>query len=204
VIVVAEASDNRGGGRHDMLDQEDVGAMKLLWRKGWRIKQIVRDLGHGKNTVRRYLRAFEKGLDAPPTRAPNGRPRGLGGVSPDWLKERLVRHGGNADVVRQDLAGELGIVTSLRTVERAVAPFRQEIRAEALATVRFETPPGKQISESTKRRRRLRQYGLKRRDQPYCQSPTTSRSQGRARGVVSSKATRQSTSTAMPTASPTR
>lgn len=129
-----------------MLASDDVGAMKTLWQKGWRIKQIARDLGHGKNTVRRYVRAFEKGLNAPPSvAAPPGRPRGLGGVSPDWLRERLVRHGGNADVVRQELVAELGIVTSLRTVERAVADYRQEIRAEGLATIRFETAPGKQI-----------------------------------------------------------
>ena len=51
----------------------------------------------------------------------------------------------NADVVRQDLAREHGIVVSLRTVERAVTPLRQAFRAEAQATVRFETPPGKQL-----------------------------------------------------------
>src|SRR5215469_4368457 len=37
------------------------------------------------------------------------------------------------------------MVVSLRTVERAVAPLRQALRAEAEATVRFETPPGKQL-----------------------------------------------------------
>jgi len=47
--------------------------------------------------------------------------------------------------VRQELAAELGISVSLRTVERAVAPLRRELAAEALATVRFETPPGKQV-----------------------------------------------------------
>ena len=34
---------------------------------------------------------------------------------------------------------------SLRTVERAVAHLRQELRAEARATVRFETRPGQQL-----------------------------------------------------------
>ncbi|MCK8787851.1 IS21 family transposase, partial [Roseomonas sp. NAR14] len=48
-------------------------------------------------------------------------------------------------VVRQELASERGIRVSLRTVERAVAPLRRELRAEALATVRFETPPGRQL-----------------------------------------------------------
>jgi len=34
---------------------------------------------------------------------------------------------------------------SLRTVERAMAPLRQRLRAEARACLRFETPPGKQL-----------------------------------------------------------
>ncbi len=34
---------------------------------------------------------------------------------------------------------------SLRTVERAVAPLRQALRAEARATIRFETAPGEQL-----------------------------------------------------------
>ena len=37
------------------------------------------------------------------------------------------------------------IGVSLRTVERAVAPLRRELAAEARATVRFETPPGQQL-----------------------------------------------------------
>jgi transposase len=72
------------------------------------------------------------------------RPRMLGGLE-DWLRERFRRHRGNADVVRQELIAEKGIAVSLRTVERAVAPFRQELDAEARACVRFETRPGKQM-----------------------------------------------------------
>ena len=37
------------------------------------------------------------------------------------------------------------LLSSLRTVERAVAHLRQELRAEARATVRFETRPGQQL-----------------------------------------------------------
>lgn len=51
----------------------------------------------------------------------------------------------NADVVRQVLASEKGIEVSLRTMERAVEPWRRELGNAALATVRFETPPGKQL-----------------------------------------------------------
>ena len=48
-------------------------------------------------------------------------------------------------MVRQDLAREHGIAVSLRTVERAVTPLRREMAAEARATLRFETPPGRQL-----------------------------------------------------------
>jgi transposase len=48
-------------------------------------------------------------------------------------------------VVRQDLAREHGLAVSLRTIQRAVAPYRRELAAEARATVRFETPPGHQL-----------------------------------------------------------
>jgi len=57
----------------------------------------------------------------------------------------MRRHGGNAEVVRQELKQEHGVEVSLRTVERAVAPLRRELQAEARATVRYETPPGKQL-----------------------------------------------------------
>jgi transposase len=63
----------------------------------------------------------------------------------DWLRERFIRHRGNADVVRQDLAAERGLGVSRRTLQRAVQPYRQAMKAEALATTRFETPPGRQL-----------------------------------------------------------
>jgi hypothetical protein len=40
---------------------------------------------------------------------------------------RFSRHAGNADVVRQELAAEKGLVVSLPTVERATAPLRREL-----------------------------------------------------------------------------
>ena len=60
------------------------------------------------------------------------------------MQERLLRHGGNADVVRQDLQREHGLDVSLRSVERAVAVFRRAHTAATEATVRYETPPGRQ------------------------------------------------------------
>ena len=63
----------------------------------------------------------------------------------DWLAASFRRHRGNADVVRQELQRVHGLHVSLRTVERAVRPWRQALEAEARATVRFETPPGRQL-----------------------------------------------------------
>jgi transposase len=60
------------------------------------------------------------------------------------LRERFVRHRGNADVVRQDLLAEKGVMVTRRTLQRAVQPYR-DTDAEALATTRFETPPGRQL-----------------------------------------------------------
>jgi transposase len=78
-----------------------------------------------------------------PFKSPD-RPKLLDGLE-GWLCERLIRHRGNADVVRQDLLGEQGLAVSRRTLQRAVQPYRQALKAEALATTRFETPPGRQL-----------------------------------------------------------
>ena len=47
--------------------------------------------------------------------------------------------------MRQDLLREQSIRRSLRTVARAVAPFRRLLTAEAKATVPLETPPERQL-----------------------------------------------------------
>jgi len=122
-----------------MRTPDEVAAMLRLKALGWGVRRIAAALGCSHMTVRRYL----GGGGWTAYRTPRRR-KALDGLE-DWLAERFRRHRGNADVVRQDLEGEHGIVVSLRTVERAVAPLRQELRAEARATVRFETPPGRQL-----------------------------------------------------------
>ncbi len=78
-----------------------------------------------------------------PYRSPSRR-RTLGALD-EWLAASFRRQRGNADVVRQELQQVHGLQVSLRTVERAVRPWRQALEAEARATVRFETPPGRQL-----------------------------------------------------------
>lgn len=128
-----------GQGGEKMLAPQEVQRMLALRALGWGAKRISGELGCSRNTVREYLRRGGwRPMDVS-SRA--------GALEPhkEWLAERLRRHRGNADVVRQDLARELGIEVSLRTVQRAVEPLRRELRAEAVATVRYETAPGQQL-----------------------------------------------------------
>lgn len=121
-----------------MKTAEDVDEMLRLRACGWGAKRIGRHLGCSHHTVKRYLEAGGAVAFRPPARV-----RALDGHE-DWLRERFLRHRGNADVVRQELIAEKDVLVSLRTVERAVTSWRQALKAEALATVRFETPPGRQ------------------------------------------------------------
>ena len=129
-------SDPRG---QAMKTPDDVEAMLRLKACGWGMKRIAAELGCSHHTVKTYVAAG----GVVPFKSPE-RAKALDGQD-DWLRERFVRHRGNADVVRQDLLAEKGLVVSLRTLQRAVAPYRQALKAEALATTRFETPPGRQL-----------------------------------------------------------
>jgi transposase len=122
-----------------MLEPDEVAAMMRLHRLGWGTRRLAQQFGCSRTTVRRYVAA---GGWQPFAGARRGGK--LDGVE-EWLRERFHRHRGNADVVRQDLERERGIKVSLRTVERAVQPYRRELAAEARATLRFETPPGRQL-----------------------------------------------------------
>src|SRR4051794_25867842 len=110
--VVSRAEVPRGD---EMRTPDEVAAGLRLKALGWGIKRIACELGCSHMTVRRYM---AEGGYVPYRR--RGRPRALAGLEA-WLAERLRRHAGDADVVRQELLAERGIGMSLRTVEREVA-----------------------------------------------------------------------------------
>jgi transposase len=126
-------------GREIMRTPDEVTTILELHRQGWGAKRIARELAISKNTVKRYLKAGGW--------QPYGRParHKLLDARTQWVAEQYVKHHGNADVVRQELRREFDLEVSLRTIERAVEPLRRQIHASAVATVRFETPPGKQM-----------------------------------------------------------
>jgi transposase len=126
-------------GAQEMLEPEAVTTIIRLGQLGWGSKRIAKELGVARNTVRRYAAAGGWVPYQQPDRASV-----LAGHEA-WMRERFLQHRGNCDVVRQQLAKELGIEVSLRTVERACKGWRQELEASRRATVRFETAPGEQM-----------------------------------------------------------
>ncbi|SCZ13486.1 IS21 family transposase [Microvirga guangxiensis] len=125
--------------REEMLQAEEVAAMLRLHELGWGAKRLAREFGCARNIVRRYLREGGAVVFRKPVRR-----TAFDGLD-EWLRERFFRHGGNADVVRQELASEHGIVIGLRSVELRVQRWRRELKAQMRATVRFETAPGQQM-----------------------------------------------------------
>ena len=61
-----------------------------------------------------------------------------------WLRERFTAVRGNAQVLLRELR-ERGFKLGYSTLARVVKPWRDELVAQARATVRFETPPGQQM-----------------------------------------------------------
>lgn len=123
-----------------MVEQELVRQMRVLAEAGWGAKRIARELGIARNTVRRYLRGG-RGAEVqvrPMARRLDEAASALAVELWDGPAER------NAVVVK-DLLAERGIVASKRSVQRAVAERRRAVTAATVATVRFETAPGRQM-----------------------------------------------------------
>ena len=115
-----------------MKQSDEVEAMLHLHALGWGLKRIAREFGCSKNTVRRYVEANGWMAYSRPT---------SGGKLEDqeaWLKERFLRHRGNAEVVRQDLLREQSIDVSLRTVRACglAVPAAADGRGEGDGAVR--------------------------------------------------------------------
>jgi transposase len=123
-----------------MLEAEAVRHMRELAARGWGAKKIAKELGVARNTVRRYLRGGPAAeiQERPAARRLDDAAR----AEAVALLENEAE--GNAVVVAQLLA-ERGVEASVRTVQRVVEDRRREMLAADIATVRFETAPGRQM-----------------------------------------------------------
>ena len=122
-----------------MVKPEIVDRIRELAGQGLGSKRIAREVRVSRNSVRRYLAGATAGFQERPAA------RLLDAAALREIHELFGTVAeGNTVVIQQELARR-GFHVDLRTLQRAVGPLRQEQRAEALATVRFETPPGQQI-----------------------------------------------------------
>ncbi len=123
-----------------MVEPEIVKQLRVLHDVGWGTKRIARELGISRNSVRRYLR---EGAAAETQTRPGART--LDDDERALAREFLDGPAEGNGVVVQRLLAQKEIDVPLRTLQRALAPHRQEKRAAELATVRFETAPGHQM-----------------------------------------------------------
>lgn len=121
-----------------MLGEGAVAQIFALKALGWGTKRISQETGVSRNTVRDWLRAGE-------SRRYGGSGRcGKLDSHRAWLQARFMAGVRNGDVLRQEFEA-MGVDVSLRTVERALRPFRRSLEQAQKATMRFETMPGKQL-----------------------------------------------------------
>lgn len=121
-----------------MLGESAVAQIFALRDLGWGAKQIAREVGVARNTVRAWLRGGEDRRYGG-----EGRP-GVLDAYYFWIQSQFQGGVRNADVLRQEFEA-MGVSVSLRTVERALRPFRQSWQRAQQVTMRFETPPGQQM-----------------------------------------------------------
>lgn len=123
-----------------MIEPEIVRQMRVLLARGWGVKRVARELGIARNTVRRYQRG---GVSAERQERPAA--RRLDDFAQEKARQMFAGLAeGNAVVVRRELTRS-GLDVSVRTVQRVVREQRSAALAADLASVRFETPPGKQM-----------------------------------------------------------
>jgi transposase len=122
-----------------MLPSETVDRIHELVAQGLGAKRIARQLGIARNTVRRYLAGARVGFQERPAARRLDEP-----TRQEVQRLFATTAQGNAVVIQQELAAR-GHHVELRTIQRAVVDLRRQARAQALATVRFETKPGQQL-----------------------------------------------------------
>lgn len=92
--------------------------IETMATNGYSKAKTPRTLGSSRLTVDHYVKEDQW---SPSAKRDQGRLNGL----EDSLRERFLRHDGNADVVRQDVWLDYGVEIGLHSVERSVAPFRR-------------------------------------------------------------------------------
>ena len=125
-----------GGAEGDLISESQWGAVRTLFAHGMSRKAIARKLDLDVKTVKKWLKQeFE-----PQRRRSRGR---LAEEFSEFLRARSLEVGFNGAVLYREAKGR-GFSGSYSALARYVSPWRAEFRRQELATVRFETEPGRQ------------------------------------------------------------
>jgi transposase len=121
----------------EMLREDVVREMLARLEQGQKVKRIARELGVTVKTVKRWRRRGQWR----PRQTPAQR-RALDGYA-EFIRRRAPEVGWNGVVVHRELQA-LGFSGGYLQVQRFLQPLRSERRWASVATVRFETEPGRQ------------------------------------------------------------
>jgi transposase len=111
--------------------------IRTLQREGHSIKEIARQTGRSRNTVRRVLRQTAPEAFQKPERSSC-----LDSFKP-YVRERFEKSGLSAVRLFAEIE-PMGYTGSVATLRRYLHRFRPEVERLKKLTVRFESPPGKQ------------------------------------------------------------
>ena len=139
----------------NQLKVQEQQAIATLVGRGWSLRQIARELGISRNTVRSYVRGASLQTDPPPTTGSdpnarqtdppvtsgNGGPASLCQPHAEFILEK-VNAGLSAQRIYQDLKGERSFGGSYQSVKRYVAKLRA---ADPELVWRIEVQPGEEV-----------------------------------------------------------
>lgn len=134
---VVSPSSAIGAAAERMLGADLVQEMVARRERGEGLKQIARELGVDRKTVRRWLK-----LGQWQPREPQRRARQLDRFAA-FMERRAPEIGFNGAVLYRELQG-VGFTGGIVQVQRWLRPRREQRKWSELATVRFETGPGEQ------------------------------------------------------------
>lgn len=126
------------GGGEQMLNQDQWSMVKALAKIGYKIRKIARELDIDRNTVRKILKQEKY----EPYNRKVTKPSVLEPFIP-FIYERAPQVDFNATRIYEELKPK-GYTGSYSLVKLAVRPLREAAVSAAAATIRFETPPGRQ------------------------------------------------------------
>lgn len=116
--------------------------LKSRHQNGQSIGSIQQDTHHSKNTIRRVIRG-EHPIETRTSPKPRAKRKGKLDAFQDYIRKRVEEF----DLSPIRIHGEIvamGYTGGVHTVRRFIKQIKQDSTRLRLATVRFETPPGKQ------------------------------------------------------------